>query len=44
MGSKEKIKLNEKDVLTLNYLADYNLTSTEKDELLFTIPKRIKFL
>ena len=40
MGSKEKIKLNEIDALTLNYLADYNLTSTEKDELLFTIPKK----
>ena len=33
MSSSEKINLNQIDALTLNYLADYNLSSQEKDKL-----------
>lgn len=39
MPTNEKIKLNNIDTLTLNYLADYNLPSETKDKILEPISK-----
>ena len=40
MTSNEKVKLNQIDALTLSYLADYNLTSQEKDKLAEPLSKK----
>ena len=39
MSMNEKIKLNEIDTLTLNYLADYNLPSEAKNKIVEPISK-----